>query len=259
MLNNFNNAGDGIGVGTKIDAWGRETLLLLCYSQNADIRMQIFSASKTFINILSQGQLNKSMKTFLYSELNIPAPPDWLIEQAYEKINACLLNPVQPNGVELINKDGTHQISSGDNSLYFTKDSAADIWARTNIEPKLNDIRAFVAINKSGQAKWSQGPHTDTTRTHTLIYLLDAGGDNIKTVFYKEQGIDNIDRGFKVRPTDYAKLDPIESIELKINTWTLLNATVIHSVENLSRARKTIQVALNFLPTQFDFTNATYY
>lgn len=199
------------------------------------------------------------MKTFLYSELNIPAPPEWLINQAHAKINACLLNPIQPHGVELINKDSTHQISSGDNSLYFAKDSEADIWARTNIDPMINDIRAFVAMNQSGQAKWSQGPHTDSTRTHTLIYLLEAGGDNIKTIFYKEQGIDNIDRGLKVRPNDYAKPEPIEAIELKVNTWTLLNATVLHSVENLTRARKTIQVAFNFLPPQFDISNATYY
>lgn len=198
------------------------------------------------------------MKTFLYSEPAIPAPPQWLIEQAYEKINACMLDPLQKHGV-LLTRNNIQEYSSGDNSLYFSGDHDATEWAKSNIDPKINDIRAFVALNYQDISKWSQGPHTDSTRTHTLIYLLDAGGDNVNTVFYKEQGVDNIDRGLRYRPTDYTNLDPIASIELKVNTWTLLNATVLHSVENLSRPRKTIQVAFNFLPPQFDTTNATYY
>lgn len=198
------------------------------------------------------------MKTFLYSELAIPAPPQWLIEQAHEKINACMLDPLQKHGV-LLTKNNTQEYSSGDNSLYFSKDDDATTWAKSNIDTRINDIRAFVALNYQDIAKWSQGPHTDSTRTHTLIYLLDAGGDNVKTVFYKEHGVDNIDRGLKYRPTDYTNLEPIDSVELKVNTWTLLNATVLHSVESLTRARKTIQVAFNFLPSQFDMSSATYY
>ena len=84
-------------------------------------------------------------------------------------------------------------------------------------------------------------PHTDRTRNWTLVWLTDTGGTDVSTVFWQEQGHD-IDRPPGYYPNSYNDLIELETHVLESNRWILLNAKVIHSVENLQGIRKSIQI-----------------
>ena len=86
-------------------------------------------------------------------------------------------------------------------------------------------------------------PHIDTKRTHTLLYnIVDSGGE---LVFWKEKN-KPIFRGAPVGPhvvTNYTQLEELCRIKSPYKTWYLINSRVIHSVENLSGVRESIQIS----------------
>jgi hypothetical protein len=86
-------------------------------------------------------------------------------------------------------------------------------------------------------------PHTDSTRNYTLIYLLQSGGENHKTVFYKHKNPNiEISRQLNFSHDDVIEVD---SVQIPLHTWTILNAQEIHSVENIPHNRISIQVSLD--------------
>ena len=111
-------------------------------------------------------------------------------------------------------------------------------WARENISQEI----AAIGLNCQGTEVGGVAiPHTDRTRNWTLIWLLDTGGDNVSTVFWQEKGC-TVERSGGYYPKSYNDLIELESHVLQPGRWLLLNAKVIHSVENLQRTRKAIQI-----------------
>jgi hypothetical protein len=88
-------------------------------------------------------------------------------------------------------------------------------------------------------------PHIDEIRNIALNYLIDQGGDNVETVFYKplQQYKD-----FDIKPLMAFPLDRIEKIYSEIilnNQWHCLDVQTIHSVINLAPGRKRIAVSIS--------------
>lgn len=86
-------------------------------------------------------------------------------------------------------------------------------------------------------------PHTDTTRDLTLMYIIDTGGKDVWTVFWKEDG-QPLRRPRATRP-DYDHLMQVDRVRLEAGAWYILDATVIHSVENMTGARISIQMGFD--------------
>ena len=124
------------------------------------------------------------------------------------------------------------------------------VCTRHSINPKLaewvkqNISQEFHAIGLNCQGTPRGGvaiPHTDRTRNWTLMWIIDAGGDNVSTVFWQERGFDIVrDPGYY--PKSYNDLIELESHVLPTKRWLLLDARTIHSVENLQSIRKSIQI-----------------
>ena len=97
----------------------------------------------------------------------------------------------------------------------------------------------------SGHVGRYQGPHTDLTRDYTLLYLIEPGGPNTQTVFYREKGqpIQRTQR--QVAPTDFNNLEVLERVKFPVGKWTLLNAMALHGVEEIETCRISFQVSLN--------------
>jgi hypothetical protein len=112
-------------------------------------------------------------------------------------------------------------------------------WAKQNISQE------FHAIGLNCQGTPTGGvaiPHTDRTRNWTLMWIVDPGGANVDTIYWQEQGF-GIEREPGYYPTNYQNLVKLESYTFVPNRWMLLNAKVIHSIENLQSIRKSVQLS----------------
>jgi hypothetical protein len=101
------------------------------------------------------------------------------------------------------------------------------------------------------------GAHIDRTRNYTLMYLLETGGDDHQTVFYQENGVDELFRPKEYHVDNYDDLSIVSVIRLEVNKWNLLQARILHSVENIAQGRKSIQISLDDFPDDAVITNIT--
>jgi hypothetical protein len=186
---------------------------------------------------------------FTYRILNnLPDVPEIYIEQALEKKKHLLgnkLNDNLPNWYKdrklIINgkeESTTHQQTADvDNS--FTK------WCIDHIHPRGFDCQVSMTDHTKG-THW--GPHTDLTREFTLIYLLESGGPGAETVFYFEPGKLIRRTGFQEVCNDYDKLIVLERNKFPLYKWVIIDAMVLHGVENIQSPRISFQISANDNP-----------
>jgi hypothetical protein len=86
-------------------------------------------------------------------------------------------------------------------------------------------------------------PHTDQTRALSLLYLLDAGGLDVRTEFWQEKNY-SVHREMKTLVGNYNLLDLLKSVQWPLKTWVLLNTNILHSVEQMITKRVHFQVSL---------------
>lgn len=91
--------------------------------------------------------------------------------------------------------------------------------------------------------------HSDMGREFALNYMIDTGGDAI-TSWYQENGKQlhrtKIQRGQQSDSgfVDYNNLELLESVVLEKNKWYLISTNVLHDVDNIIGARKSISIGI---------------
>lgn len=118
-------------------------------------------------------------------------------------------------------------------------------WVRTNTYRDIIDCCICVSENQNQDC----APHRDRNRNFTLLWIIDAGGDSVETCFWQEQGKPVIreilpDR-LHQQPGDYRTLIKLDSVIIPPARWMLLDARVLHSVENITGKRVSFQVSLD--------------
>jgi len=85
-------------------------------------------------------------------------------------------------------------------------------------------------------------PHIDPPkqRTQGYLYLLDRGGENVITKFWKLKNEYANELQPEGKPIPDYKLDFVEEHHLGLREWWYGDYSLIHSVENLERPRITI-------------------
>ena len=103
-----------------------------------------------------------------------------------------------------------------------------------------------------------QHPHIDKTRHCTMMYLADLGGENATTSFWRETGQPLVRSETYIMPDNIAEMNPrlelVDSFRIEAKRWVVINAKIIHSVENLTSCRYGIQISLdkhNFITENF--------
>jgi hypothetical protein len=113
-------------------------------------------------------------------------------------------------------------------------------WARANIAEEFLHIQ----ISWTPKNRKMSGAHSDATRNYTMLYLLDTGGDDVITSFYQEKN-QPVQRLNKTFVDDYDNLIKLAEIKVKPRTWTILNSTILHGVENIQHPRVAIQIGFD--------------
>jgi hypothetical protein len=138
-------------------------------------------------------------------------------------------------------KDGK-EIKSSDNPFFYASVELEE-WIKENICKQFNDVGIRFAYGKLDIN--TAGVHTDQTRKYVLQYMIKTGGGNLN---FWQQDNEPIQRSGRHTLNSYDDLTLLSTFETPENTWIMLNAQVLHSVENLNSTRINVQVSLNYDP-----------
>lgn len=183
---------------------------------------------------------------FTYRILNsLPSIPQHFIDQALEK-KKILYTDLPKDNLPNWYKDRRLVINGEEHNTAHQQTADIDQefanWVKTNIHPAGFDCQVSMTSEKKGKY-W--GPHTDLTREFTLIYLLESGGPDAETVFYFEPGKLIRRTGFQEVCNDYSKLIVLERNKFPLYKWVIIDAMVLHGVENITEPRISFQVSIN--------------
>lgn len=134
------------------------------------------------------------------------------------------------------------EIQSSDNPFFYAS-AELERWIKQNVCEHFNDVGVRFAYGKPDVN--TAGVHTDQTRKYVLQYMIKTGGGNLN---FWQQDNEPIQRNGRYTLDSYDELTLLSTVETPEHTWILLNAQVLHSVENLSSTRINVQVSLNYDP-----------
>lgn len=108
-------------------------------------------------------------------------------------------------------------------------------WVHANISNQIDQLG--FQISAATDASSTHLCHTDSyPRKWVLNYIVDPGGQNVWTHFYKENNQPLI-RDHLVRPTDMTQLEKLYSVKIEPGRWWLLNGLVLHDVTGVETQR----------------------
>lgn len=113
-------------------------------------------------------------------------------------------------------------------------------WVKENIVKDFTEASISISSTYAG----SLGAHSDRKRDYGLLYVVRQGGPDVRTVFYQQKG-HSVIRNRYVSIDDYDQLDIIDVADLGVNRWVLLDARILHSVENVVDQRISFQISID--------------
>ena len=185
-------------------------------------------------------------KLLMYSLIDCTAPSDAMIDDCLKRLtDSDSVTQAERMGWDssvtkrIVTKDGFQYDYAFNRSI-----DMGDIykeWAIKNVSPDAFDFRV-VTTPKGAPIK---GPHVDHTRNYTLIYLLESGGQDHETCFYKDIAEDSPIMPPGTFRDDLSQVQKVAGIQVPLRSWTLLNAHVLHGVENIPLGRMALQVSID--------------
>lgn len=83
------------------------------------------------------------------------------------------------------------------------------------------------------------GPHTDSWQSCKLFYLLQSGGDNVETIWYRQHGHALV-REKWLLVEDTADLEEAHRMVIPVGQWGFINVQIIHEVKNMTSPRQAV-------------------
>jgi len=122
-------------------------------------------------------------------------------------------------------------------------------WVRDNIVPEFIETSLRISVGNSE----THGAHCDFGRKWKLYYLLERGGNDATTYFFKQKGFpivreDCDNSNSLITVTDYSELEVIESVQWPLNSWVALNTMILHGVDNIVERRSNFTISI---PTDY--------
>jgi hypothetical protein len=111
-------------------------------------------------------------------------------------------------------------------------------WVKENVTDKFHEV----SVRKTIEEGDHHFPHVDITRSWVLMYLLQGGGEDHATVWYKDKDYARPYMGIEY--TSYDQLEEVTRLQIPLQTWVLMNASTPHSVENIPGVRIGVTVGL---------------
>ncbi len=187
----------------------------------------------------------------------LPDPPEHFIERAIkiadegsegkrENINTAYY----PGGVQThVDRSVTleGQTYSSRYQVGYEIGEDFDQWVRENI------VEDFVnaTVRRSEGKSPLHGAHIDNSRRWAIWYMIERGGEDSRTRFYKLPG----------HPTEWPlehrvfnnmdELVEFDCVKWPMRQWFVINTSVIHAITNVTDKRTSIQIGVMDLPYKF--------
>jgi hypothetical protein len=185
----------------------------------------------------------------LYKELDLPPLPTELKD--FDYFNFPILKDVKDLGY------GGNFVKDGkilSSCSYITANAQHELltsWFAENL-PEFADLKRIYQIQTScSPTGGTHIVHSDWGRIFGLNYIVDPGGDNVLTSWYKEKnkplrrlklsGNRQTDSG----AVDYNNLELLESVNFEKHKWYLLATDILHDVDNITGSRRSLSIAFN--------------
>jgi hypothetical protein len=110
--------------------------------------------------------------------------------------------------------------------------------------PLCFDITVFIMLNSTDTPAMLSA-HTDYNRDSAILYVLEAGGPEVETVFYEKAGKVELNNLGQIRPQYFNEknLKKIDSKILKEDTWAGFSGQTPHGVYNILNRRIVLSMA----------------
>lgn len=198
------------------------------------------------------------MTNEFYCYCDIPAPPSWLIAD----VKKSVMHGFKYNqGLQFTSRPMTEQnrqeldAHKSEFTLLGNRYTRA-VYRRYNISP---ESEAWIKENigeysQAGSQLMINGqaftPHTDGgPRRYILNYLIQTGGADVKTQFFKEPNHDVVREGDPLQLALGDDLELVESVTAPAGTWMALFGKVLHSVVGLETSR--VHLSVSFSAEEF--------
>jgi hypothetical protein len=120
-------------------------------------------------------------------------------------------------------------------------------WVRANIlaTPVVTNALYIGPTQDSLDTDKSRYPHVDITRKWPLMYIIDTGGSNVRTKFFKHRDRPLYIPGDQSENYRMEDLTEIDDVCIEPNRWCILNGRIIHQVVNIEQPfRTSIQLSM---------------
>ena len=177
---------------------------------------------------------------------HLPDPPEVFVQRAHALSRQTDLPDIveylstDKQKTRLIQHRGVTVQSRSQKGRHMGEDWAA--WVRENIV----DDFLETGLRISEPVSDTHGAHTDPIRKWKLYYLLERGGNDAVTCFYKENG-QPVVRDLNDNMLVFNNMDSLEIVEQvhwPLYQWVLINTMVIHSVENIQGYRTNFTISI---------------
>jgi hypothetical protein len=181
-----------------------------------------------------------------FKVLNLPPVPEHFTDDILAHGPTDILRDYP--GWTHVREDGTIVVSA--RNPICTASPELEAWLRDNITAVYRDVGIRYAFGSANPG--TAGVHTDQTRKYVLQYLVRDGGATL--TYWQEEGYP-VMREPHARVGDYNKLKVLDSGRLEEGRWAILDTRILHSVENLTGDRISVQISLDDIPDHLNLDN----
>ena len=172
------------------------------------------------------------------------------------KVNNWLDRPGYADYEYRVFETRDHQMVKTIKSHRYAISDEFDQWVRDHVgtDPRNDKYKEWGGVSVYDDHSSFFAPHVDITRDYAIMYVLDPGGTNVETSWYRQKGHElqrpDLQGVFDLGrvPRNFDSLEEIDRVCLPTNQWILLNATILHAVENVESTRIVIQISRDTLP-----------
>jgi hypothetical protein len=188
---------------------------------------------------------------FTWKKIDLPTVPDVFLTQARDiaEQNANTSDTYIDVGAgyrhRVLHHQGRDVVSRcqiaqdmGEEWQQWVKENIVDSWLETGVR-----------INNDNGSDL-HGPHTDPpVEKYKLYYLVESGGDDVHTCWYREKGAE-LTRLPGTVVVDYNNVEKIDDTVIPTGQWILFNTNVLHGIEGAKKQRINLTITL---PPDHDF------